>query len=349
MDILDNAAPEKEPADDSLRASLEAAWDTVEQAEAAPAGDTREEAPATEEKPAISNRDPATGQFTAKTDDAPVKAAPVKTEAPITAPKDPAKVTAPAPSNAPDGPPVSWAADAKATWSTLPPAVQAAAIKREREASEGIRQYSEKVQRYEASLSPLAQEAARSGVDVDTGIKTLLGWSQALSRDPVAAISALAKSRGIDITINGRSEQPQIDPVVYDLRQQVSSLTQQQQAFFDQQTAAEIESYRSNASYPHFDAVRVEMAKLITGGLANSIPDAYAKAVRLSPDIADAMAREAESKRDADRLAATRDAAAKARLAGSPVRGAPVGTRQPASDRSLREELSELFDDMSSR
>src|SRR5690606_41587357 len=67
-----------------------------------------------------------------------------------------------------DLPPVSWSKEAKESWNTLPPAIQNAVLKREKEFSDGIKQYADdakKIRELEPYFAPHRQSMAANGVN----------------------------------------------------------------------------------------------------------------------------------------------------------------------------------------
>lgn len=291
----------------------------------------------------------------------------------------PASAATPDPASTPavEAAPVSWAADAKQAWATLPPAIQAAVLKREKEVSDGFKQYGEKTKRYDDLERVIAP---RRGLYADSGrsdaelINQLWTWNEALLRNPREAFPALAQVFGYDLAqaAPGTSHTPpeqqsQIDPtlrgVLDPINKQLSELggnlsAVQAQIQREQQARDEAMLNGWAKDKPHFERVRTAMGKLMQAGMANDLDDAYQKATWADPETRAAMQRDelakAEAKRAADQKAAQpapspAALSAKARSAAVSVRSAtPLGNAAPpqkAKGKSVGESLREALRD----
>lgn len=309
----------------SLREALGAALDgdssTTEEV-AAPVETTAEAAPAEvditpaepaetqESAPGERIRD-GLGRFVPK--DASAAAAPDAPGAPAAAaptqPTTPAPAEAPAPTYAA---PVGWKPEAKAAWATLPPQVQAEAVRRETEISNIMRetasarniaqQFTETVTPYlpfmraEGAASPL--DAIRNLMDVAVQLRTGSQFQKATT------LAGLVKTYGVDISeldsalVGGAAEDPkvamqqQIDALVQQrmapfqqIIQQAQTAQQAQMAAIGQEMDAELQTF--GQSHPHYETVRGMMADLIEVAQRNNIEmglaEAYDQALRLHP------------------------------------------------------------------
>ncbi len=296
-------------------------------------------------------KDPATGKFVAKpAESAPDKAAAAET--PITAPESKPSAEA-APSTAPtDVPPVSWAADAKAAWADAAPAIKMAAIKREREVSDGFRQYSEQTRRYEQILSPVAQEAQRLGMDVPTAINSLMGAHRALTQNAPAAIAKLAQDYGVEIQITGQASTPPAGnqpavPSFNDPRLETLWQAQQDQAAKD--AAAMdflVQEFMNDPSHEHFGEIQTELMAMIPaikgtkpyGSPREWLQEAYDRAVWANPNTRARLSEAQRQKDDTQRVADAKKKADAARYAGSSVVGSTGSPSTPARS-TVREEI----------
>ncbi len=253
-----------------------------------------------------------------------------------------------APSTAPAGPPPGWASEAKAVFTTLPPAVQQAVIKREQEVSAGFAQYAQAKQELERVIAPRRQHYAADGISDVQAIDNIWQWFEALKNSPAQAMPALAQMFGYDLsTVSPGADQShsQVSPEVAALRAEVARLNgtvgQVTSTFEQQQTAArraELDAFAKDK--PHFERVRVTMGRLMQAGVAQGLDDAYQKAVALDPEATAAIAAEASRKAAEDALkvrGGNRHAAVSVR-GGSPngAAGSPVPT-------SIRDNLREGF------
>ena len=294
-----------------------------EPTEAEPAGDERARGP--------------DGKFIPKDKTEKIEAAPEKVEA---APKELPPTdnqTKPSvqPAQAAIAAPVSWAADAKASWSTLPPAIQQAVIKREEEIANGGRQWSEEKKRYQATLAPLVEETQRLGVSPEQGLNALLNAHRMLQRDPASAIGRLAQQYGVDLTnlaSNPPAEQPRFDPMVSQLTQHVSALESQLNGFLQNQTMGVVEKFA--ADHPHYAAVEEQIAGLIPliqqsePGLNPSdvLSKAYEQAIWLNPDVRAQLIKEQTEAAQKQQIETVQAKATQAKKAAVSVKGSSNGS-----------------------
>lgn len=235
----------------------------------------------------------ADGKFIPKAEAAPKEAAPADTKLPPV--DNTAKPSTEQPSTAVVAAPVSWAADAKADWTKASPAIQAAVLKREAEVSSGFKQKSEEVRRYEGMIAPVAQEAARLGMQPDQAINALMSAHHALQRNAPAAIAQLAAQYGVDLATLASNppatQTQQFDPMVSQLTNHVTRLESQLQGFLQNQTLSVVEQFAQD--HPHYAAVENEIAEIIpmvqqaNPGLSPSdvLSKAYERAIWLNPDV----------------------------------------------------------------
>ncbi len=111
--------------------------------------------------------------------------------------------------------PVSWSAEMKATFATLPPAIQEFVSKRETEASEKISQQGRELSTYEPIKSVIEQHKdifERNGLDYSDGLGRMLNAERMLERDPVAAIGMIAQAYGVDLGQYSGGQQSGTDP-----------------------------------------------------------------------------------------------------------------------------------------
>lgn len=243
-------------------------------------------------------------------------------------------------------PPKGWSADEKAMWSKLPPAIQAAVSRRENEATEGGRQWSEQKRSYEQALAPvhsLAQQYQMPHADV---VARLVSVEQRLA-DPSQApqviselIDAYLTKKGIRFapaTQTNGNQQPQSPQAVqFDPNRLIQTLEQR----FDQKLQAREEQQRASAEvqtilgdfgsqkdaagnlkYEHFGdrSVKVRMGHLLENGEATSMEDAYDQAVWSLPTIRSKLTAQAAAPVNG------RAQTARARSAAVSLNGAPRG------------------------
>lgn len=207
----------------------------------------------------------------------------------------------------------------------------------------------------EQKIQPYVQELAAAGVQPAQYFEQLHAANEYLRSDPEAAIQWLAQSQGIDlialadrIYAEQTGQQPQqADPQVAALQQKIATLEQQlggvtqfqQQAQELQRQAQlnarlqEIEAFAKDK--PHFDKLEQTMVKLMRGGEATGLQDAYEKAQWLHPEVRDSI------------LADQRKANVQRARAGaqSPRNGAVTNGRAAQTPRmSLEDEIALALD-----
>lgn len=329
-----------------------------EQADGEPQADAGQAEP--EQQPEISaekssSRERNTdGTFKAKdktTEAAPEKAAPVEQKSPTT--EDVAKASAQA--STPSGaPPVSWSADAKAQWASLPPAIQAAVLKRETEASNGFRQYSEKTAHYERALAPLAQESARRGMDVQQGIQRLMDGQRFLEQQPEQAILWLAQRNGIDLAslASNPPAAPQparVDPAFAQVSQEVQALRGMIDQMTQGQNMALVQSFASEN--PHYAEVEEMLPRFISEVQAANpnlaprdvLQQAYDRAVWLTPDVRAKVLAEQTEQANQQRVVKIAEKSAQATRAAVSVKGSAASAAPPPAK---RESAGDAYDDV---
>jgi hypothetical protein len=272
-----------------------------------------------------------------KSEAAPVEAAPDPKLPPV---DNTAKPSTEQPSTAVGAAPVSWAAEAKASWASLPPAIQNAVLKREAEVSSGFRQKSEEVRRYEQVIAPVAQEAARLGLQPDQAINALMSAHHALQQNAPAAIARLAQQYGVDLATLASNppaiqQQPRHDPMVSQLTQHVSKLESQLSGFLQNQTLGVVEKFASEN--PHYAAVEEDIARLIpmvqqaNPGLPahDVLSKAYEQAIWVNPDVRAKLIAEQTAQAQQKQAETIKVKSAQAAKAAVSIRGASNGASAP--------------------
>lgn len=262
-----------------------------------------------------------------------------------------AKPSAEQPSTAAVAAPVSWAADAKALWATLPPAIQQAVAKREGEMANGGRQWSEEKRRYETTLAPLVQETQRLGISPEQGLNSLIAAHRMLNENPSAAIARLAQQYGVDLATlasNPPAEQPRFDPMVSQLSQHVQALESQLSGFLQNQTMGVVEKFASE--HPHYAAVEEQIAQLIPliqqrePGLSPSdvLSKAYDQAIWIHPEVRSKLIE--EQTKPQQQVQAVQAKAQKAAKAAVSVKGSSNGS--PVVQKAPVNSGGDVYDDV---
>lgn len=325
-----------------IREALTAAMDkqeteTTGPATEAAAPEVKVEAPA--EKPAAA-RGP-DGKFAPKAAEAAAQPVEAKPEAP-----KPATETAPAAPGV--KPPQSWKPAIREKWASLPPDVQEEVARREREVSVTLSQSAaarQLAEQFTATIAPYRASFTGEPVAV---IGNLLQTAHALNtgtpQSRAAIVAEIVKGYKVDLhaldaALAGqaqpeRQQQEFRDPRLDQLLQQAEQQRRQQQTLAQQEDARKVAEFSQKHEF--FEDLRDEMADIVEmrarKGIACSLEDAYALAVKMHPEISGVIAQ-----REAAKAAATQNGATqRARNASSSVRNeaAPAVAAQPDDLRS---------------
>jgi len=255
--------------------------------------------------------------------------------------------------------PASWKKDYHDVWQTADPRMQEYAWQREEQMRKGVEPLISKAQfadQINEVVSPYLQTIQGMGLDTPRAVKALLEADHMLrtssGQDKLQLFSRLAQQYGVNL--NEVNFQQGIDPTIYALqnelnnvRGEVNGWKQQQEQAQNQQLLGEIEKFSSKAEY--FEEARPTMIQLLQSGVAQTLEDAYEKAVRLDPELFDSVQVSKQAELDnAKRVAADR-AAKSARANAVSVKSSTPGiaTKNNAQDR--RSLLAEQFDQITAR
>lgn len=357
-----------------LRAELEAQFDAAESAPAATAADpaptaapvgNSSAAPETAAPSSPSTDDgrprDAQGRFI-RADGTPEPAATAAAPAPD-ATKEAAPEAGAAQPQAPaaatdDRPPVGLSAGIKGQWEKLPSEVRAEFIKREDDFHRGLDQYRQghaMSQAWQQAVQPYMATIQSLGATPMQAVQVLFNADHQLRYSPPAQkaqiFAYLAQQYGVDLgQVPQGAEQPQVDPVVAQLQQQVYGLTQrlesgqqQQVQAVQQEVQTELEQFAADPKNRFFPDVKHHMGVLIKEGIAESLADAYDKACRLHPEVSKVLLAQQQADLEAKRIADAQKNVAHAKRAGFDVSGQGSAATQGNSNLSLRDELAAQF------
>ncbi len=347
----------------TVRESLEAAVDTVVQAEPIPAQEPAPQVEAKAEQPQapVQETEAQTaerlrdekGRFLPegqKPAEAKAPAAPVV--APPVAPKVPR--------------PSSWKKELEPQWDTLTPELQAYVQQREREYQTGVSTYKTEADRAQGvmqAIAPFEPILQQNNIPVGQWITNLGRAHHTLAmgspQDKVALVANIIRANNVDGNalfqiLSGQQPMPQapqppapppITPQDIDARIQQAVTAREVQHAYKAFTEAKDE--KGNPKYPHVEAVKGTMAGLLQADLAQDYPSAYDAALRMPQhaDIWNALQQQQATQKEADRLAAEQAKVGRARSQAVSVRSStPSQMTQAEGPKSLRDQLSESFD-----
>lgn len=268
-------------------------------------------------------------------------------------------------------PPPSWSVQSKSDWSKLPQHVRDDIAKREQEVSDGFARYQhlspfdemarrsgttlhEALHKYTNLESMLRRDPEAGHLQVDQN----LGMTQAEAAQLHARLAQRLGFQGFAqgaphqnghanghtppaANQNGADDpllqvlQPIMAPVVQELNQLKSTLTQAQQR--DQARLADsvsriVSEFRADPQYRYYPNVEPTIERLLltgmverTGDFRTDLKTAYDMACRMSPEIQDALIKERAEAAEAERKAKEQEAADKARLASRSITGSAPG------------------------
>jgi hypothetical protein len=229
--------------------------------------------------------------------------------------------------------PVSWTAEQKAKWATLPPDTQAYIAQRDKESHEAISRAGQQIKAFEPIGEVIKQYShvfQKNGLQPHDGIARMMAVNEMLETNPRAAIAEIAKAYGVNLQgatdeQNASPDNPRIAELEARLARQESHLTAQLREKQEAESAAlarEIADFAKDK--PHFESVRKVMAGLMNSGAAETMQDAYDKAIYADPTIRQSLQVEAQTAAEEKRKAeeAKRVSAAK-KAAGVNVKSSP--------------------------
>lgn len=240
------------------------------------------------------------GRFTAKQPDAqPASAAVAKPveQQPTAAPT--AQASADAAQAQPEAlkPPPGWSAEAKASFGTLPPHVQAAISKREQEVDNGF-----KVLQDYKGLEEFTPYVKAAGTTFADSMKRALDWESSLQRDPLRTIHNVASliqqrtNLPVDQILHpnlvahlGQQAPQQSVPRQQPQQQPVDVDAAVNEALRKRDIETQLNAFLSDPANTHAETVLEDMATLISTGRAKDLKEAYDAACWMRPDIRQQM------------------------------------------------------------
>jgi len=260
-------------------------------------------------------------------------------------------------------PPASWKKDYHEAWSSADPRLQEYAWQREEQMKAGVQPLLEKAKfadQIQEVVQPYMQTIQGLGIDAPQAVKALMEADHALRySDPNqkrALFARLAQQYGVDLSGVTEIQQQQMpaDPNVSALqhelnriRGEVMSWREQQEQEKNAQLLTEINHFSQKAE--HFEAARPTIVQLLQSGVAQTLDDAYEKAIRLDPELFESVQASTQAKLDAQKRAVADKAAKTARAAAVSVRSSAPGAPTAAKAQDRRTLLAEQFDGITSR
>lgn len=247
--------------------------------------------------------------------------------------------------------PKSWKQDYHQHWGGLAPEVKQYIHEREKQALDGLMHYKTQVDEWGQTLSPYQQWIEHYGVQPHAVVNRMLNAHLTLlhgtPEQKAQFAKALVKDYGLEQLLaqggGPGTPPPEADAAVRQLLQPIAQKVQQleQMTVTEQRNklSKEVDGFLADPQNEFASELIPDMVKLIEGGLASDLKSAYEQACRLNPGVAQKMLqRQIE--------AATKPARPGQRnVTSSPVPPAPTAR----TERSIEEDMSEIFDSIKNR
>jgi hypothetical protein len=231
------------------------------------------------------------------------------------------------------------------------------AERRENDFHKGVsewKSHADKARAYEQAVTPFNGYLQQIGVDAPTAISHLLKTEHTLrTADPITKANEFARlAREYGVDLSQIEEPPQHDPQTQYLMSELKALRDEQQRFYNQTQQHELAKAQTiieqmandSANFPHFEAVRGDMADLLETGKATSEKEAYEMAVWMRPDTRTTLLD--QQRAEAQRKAIDAAQVQKAKAASVSVKGSsPVSSGVQPVKGSLRSQLEAAFAD----
>lgn len=257
-------------------------------------------------------------------------------------------------------PPASWKKDYHEPWNTVDDKVKEYVWTREEQMRKGVEpllskaQYADEMQE---ALAPYMNTISGLGLKPSQAISALAQADHVLRtsapEQKVQYLMQLAQQYGINL--NGAQQAaPAVDPNFYALQNELNSVRgevlswkQQQEAAQNQALLGEINNFAQKAEY--FEEARPTMIQLLQSGVAETLEDAYDKAIRLDAGLFQTVQQAQQAQMAAKKSSELNRAAKAARAAAVSVRSSTPGTNTAPKAQDRRSLLAEQFDGIESR
>lgn len=233
----------------------------------------------------------------------------------------------------------SWKKEAAEIMRTLPEDAQKYIIERQDQFHKGIEGYREAAnfaKSIDKAINPYKDYLGQLGVAPDVAFSNLLRTEKTLrtgsAQEKAELFQKLAHDYGIDMgqlaSIPFDAERSRMKSELAYYQEQLKASNDFRQSQEDAQYHALINDF--GQQHKHFEAVREDMALLLESGKAQTLEDAYAKALRLNDEL---YAKNMEKQQ----LSAATQQAQRAKQAAVQVKGSPAGVKSQPVPRTTEE------------
>lgn len=240
----------------------------------------------------------------------------------------------------------SWKKEAQQELSKLPEKVQQYIIDRESQFHAGLQKYKNEAiigRQFEQMVSNHREYLEQLQVSPDVAFDKLLSFDKKLragnEQQKVEMFRKLAHDYGVNID---EVKNTNFDPRTHQLESRVEDLTRYLERIGNANATAEtnhinqtIEQFAQQNEF--FEDVRETMADLLDKGFADSLQDAYKKAIRMNDDLFDRYNSKQRESEQMSQIQRADSAAKNAKASAVSVRGAPNGTSRNSSFKSTED------------
>lgn len=258
-------------------------------------------------------------------------------------------------------PPLSWKKDYHEVWQKADPRLQEYAYQREEQMRRGVEPLLQAKQFADAineAINPYISTLNGLGLKPEQAIAALMKADHTLrTSDPQTRqqyFMQLANEYGINLGGMPQTGAPTTDPTIFALKNELANVRGEVMTWKQQQEQAEqavllneIEDFAQKAE--HFEEVRPEMIKLLQGGSAETLEEAYDKAVYGNKDLRERILSAQQAKQSAQVSAEKNRAAKAARAAAVSVRSATPGANTAPKANDRRTLLEQAFEEANAR
>ena len=262
-------------------------------------------------------------------------------------------------------PPASWRKDFHEVWQKADPKMQEYAWQREEQMRAGVEPLLAKAQfadTMQEAIEPYLPTIQGMGLTPEKAVSALMQADYTLRTAPaqqkMQLFAQLAQSYGINLGAMGANPQaaPQnsVDPLVWQLQNELNNVRgevmgwkQQQEMQQNQQLLGEINQFSLKAD--HFEEARPTMIQLLQSGMAETLEQAYDKAIRLNPDLFEQVSKAQQAEQAAKQAKEYNRAAKAARAAAVSVRSATPSANTAPKAANRRALLEEAFSETETR
>ena len=259
-------------------------------------------------------------------------------------------------------PPASWKKDYHDVWQKADPKMQEYAWQREEQMRAGVEPLLAKAQfadTMQEAIAPYLPTIQGMGLTPEKAVSALMQADYTLRTAPpqqkMQLFMQLAQSYGINLGANPQvAPQNSVDPLVWQLQNELNNVRgevmgwkQQQEMQQNQQLLGEINQFSLKAD--HFEEARPTMIQLLQSGMAETLEEAYDKAIRLNPDLYEQVSKAQQAEQAAKQAKEFNRAAKAARAAAVSVRSATPSANTAPKAANRRALLEEAFSETETR